>query len=186
MDDWEDNLYDYGSFGGNDVYDDVEDEDRERRDEESFGKDPDEEEDPFRGESAMEDDDMDFKPDFKQMQQLVGDKGRGTTLAPGASKRAQKAMRSAEDIITDQLRGILSSDSYSDMSENKKSSIVTTAETFKNVSLLHLETLIQALIWKMENKILDKKNFTFFVKKYNITDQISLLSYIRLVLSNSK
>lgn len=181
MDEWEENLYDYG---GDDFVDNYEDNEDRIYDEENFNREPDDEEDPFRGDLVEED--IDFRPDFKQMQQMTGDKGRGTTIAPGANKRTQKAMRSAEDVIIDQLRGVLSSDAYSGLSESKKNSLVGEAELFKNVHLLNLETLIQALIWKMEAKQLNKKSFADFVKKYSVADQISLLLYIRLSSTKSK
>jgi hypothetical protein len=182
MEDWEENLYDYGATGGDDYGDAGDDDTFGRIRDEDFGMDGDgDDDDPFRGDFTRDDEDVDFKPDFKQMQQMIGDKGRGTTLAPGASKRAQKAMRSAEDVINDQLRGVLSSDVYSNLSENKKGTIVAEAEVLKNIALLHLETLVQALLWKIENAVLNKKSFNDFVKKYGVTDPISFLTYIRLV-----
>lgn len=174
MEDWEDNMYDYMVSSGGDDYD-YEDEDGEERNKYE------DEDDPFLSDDVLKEDNIDFNPDFKQMQQMVGDKGRGTTIAPGASKRVQKSMRSADDIITDQLRGVLSSDVYSDLTDKTKNSIVSVAETTKNISLLHLETLIQAIIWKTSNIALNKKNYADFVKKYGVTDQISLLLYIRML-----
>jgi hypothetical protein len=187
MNNWEDDLYDDRGGSEFDRFDDHDSgEDEDRMADENFDGDIDpfrgemqDDEDPFRGE--IQDDDIDFRPDFKQMQQMIGDRGRGTTLAPGASKRSQKAMRTVEDTIRDQLRGVLSSDVYSGMSETKKTTILEQAESFKSIALVHLETLVQAFVWKMENKTLNKKNFADFAKKYIISDQISLLIYIRLI-----
>lgn len=172
MDDWEDNIFDYSNYPGEkDFEEDFEDFDTER-----FTED-----DPFISDDIMKEDSIDFNPDFKQMQQLIGDKNRGTTLLPGASKRAQKSMRSAEDVIKDQLRGVLSSDMYSNISDAKKNDIVSSAERLKNISLLNLEILVQALIWKMSGNVLNKKNYAEFTKKYSVEDQVSLLLYIRML-----
>lgn len=207
MEDWGEDLYEYGATGGDD-YPFASDEGGDRgpdagEDEDDMGfgfrgsEGEGDEDDPYRGDPGEERDfgggdgeDVDFRPDFKQSQQLLGDKGRGTMLAPGASKRIQKVLRTPEEVIRDQLRGILSSDVYSDLSESKKNSIVEQAELIKNVGLLHLETLVHALMWKMENKPLNKKHFGDFAKRYipvttaGGSEQVSVVTYIRLITIN--
>lgn len=139
-----------------------------------------EEEDAFK--QGEGDEDLDFTLSYKQMQQLSGDGGKGTNLAPGASEKKQKLLRTPEEIVVDQIRGILSDDLYTNSVTNvKKKGIIEYAETLKNVTLMNLEILVPAILWKINEYSLDKKNYSDFCKKYNIVDVVSLLTYIRML-----
>ncbi len=131
-----------------------------------------EDDDPFRG-GGDPDDDVDFKPDFKQMQQTT----KGDAVMQG--KKVRKAARTIEEIVADQLRGVMSS--YAGLSDSDRNEIISEAENIPGVGLLHLETLVLALLWKHQGKVLNKKNLADFSKHYKISDQISLVRYIRMV-----
>lgn len=176
MEGWEDEMYDYG--GGDLEY------------EEEFPvnyreSDDGDEYNPFEGGEAA-DDELDFKPDFKQMQQMTGDKGRGSDQFAGKGDKSKKSMRSAEDVIKDQVRGILSSENYSEITEPKKNYIVEKIESVKNSFLLNTELLVQAVIWTVEKRSLDKKTFGEYIKKYKVKDHITLLLYIRMLTIGKK
>lgn len=176
-DDWQEGMYDYDQEDR-----DLEDYDEDKDDfgdPENSDEDRGEFTDPFIGEIIN--DDLDFKPDFKQMQQATTDKGRGTTLAPGMGKRARKAMRSPEEILEEQLRGILSSDVYSEVTEPRKAQVIQDILSLHNSVLLNLEILALAMIWQIENRPLNKKNFADFTKRYDVSDNISLFTYIRML-----
>lgn len=193
MDEWEEYMYDRGGHSytweneyddGNASYhgDDNIDDDHNIEDGESEPENLSDIEDESDIFTRDIDEDIDFRPDFRQMQQLKGDKGLGTASVSTLSKNNQKAMRSAEDAITEQLRGIISSDIYSSIPENKKDMLISKAEMVKNIMLLNLEVLINSLIWlNINNKDLNKKNFAEFIKRYEVTDPVTLLTYIRML-----
>ncbi len=175
-DDWQETLYEYSHLDRDE--EEVQSEIYEGDDRsESDGGEIFEDEDPFRVD--FEDDEL--KPDFKQMQQLAGDKGLGTGAVPTIGRRAQKAMRSVEEQISDQIKGILYSDAYSDLQQNKKDVILSKAESISGVQLYNLELLIQAIMWTTLSKELNKKNLAEYVKRYDIKDAITLIAYVRML-----
>jgi len=176
-------MYDYGVTGRDLAPDDDDFEGGEMGDGDGGGEFGEgfEDEQYYREEAA--DEDIDFRGDYKQMQQMIGDKGRGTTVAPSLGKKGQKAMRTPEEVLIDQLRGVLSSAVYADISETKKNSIVEEAEKVPNATQLNLELLVPALLWKQSKFTLTKDSFSKFTVRYSIVDVISFLRYIRMLSS---
>jgi hypothetical protein len=120
---------------------------------------------------------LDFKPDFKQLSHTS--KG-GSNMVDGVSKRLQKSMRSPLEATMEQARGIISSSPYDDLSETKREKALALIEGIYNVHLYHLEILVPAAIWKVNNNSLERKNFQNYVKQYSL-DETDLLRYIRLL-----
>jgi hypothetical protein len=174
--DWEESLYDYQDILNRDEEDIV----HEMANTLDVEGENDEFDEDFNDNLVRdEDDNIDYTVDFKHLQQVSS--GRGTTAVMGIN--AQKAMRSAEETVTDQLRGILNSDLYKDLSDTKRDIIVNKAESVKNVVLLNLEILIQAILWTTLEKPLNKKTFSDFTKRYETVDAITLLTYVRYLSS---
>jgi hypothetical protein len=174
-DDWQDSLYDY--VADEDPYEDIEEID--------FDKDVDsgdEEEGRVEIIEEMYDEELDFRPGFKELQQMKADKGTRTVLAPMLGEKAQKAMRTPEEAAIDQIKGLLSANVYQSLGESKKRQIIDRIEQLQNIAMLNGEILIPSILWKVDKRTLDKKSFQAFVKTYEIADQITLLSYIRMLL----
>jgi hypothetical protein len=102
----------------------------------------------------------DLKATFKDIQRTMG--GR---LA-GAGKRAEQTARtnrSPEDMVKDQMQGVLS-DRYSHISREVRADIINTALNLDDIYVLNIEVLTTALVWKRESKKLTAANFAAFCK----------------------
>lgn len=173
MDDWQENLYDLSE--GKDEEEDF--------DIDEFGKSA--EDDPE--EYAYEDPgDLDFKPDFKQLQQLSF--GRPGADIPGFKQNIQKAMRSPEEAAVEQAYGILNSGPYIILNEHQIEVVIKKVQKVKNLHLMNMEILVAAIVWKnvglggSQPGKLDKKNLGLFSSKVAPTvGPIDLLRYIRML-----
>lgn len=179
MSEWEEDFWDPTQGVGSYDEDPYEDKDEEP-DDESFGGEPQEES--LEPDIAGRDEDIEFEPDFKQLQQTSYERGAGLKTV-GLSAGQQKAQRTPEEAAIDQVQGVLAS-SYQDLSEDKKRQIVAVAERTKNIYLLNVEVFVLAALWIDEGSVLDTKNFQNFVKIHagrSEVDQVDLLRYIRML-----
>lgn len=136
----------------------------------------------FGSEYGEPDDDIDFRPDFKQLQQVSS--GKQSEIVAGVSLRLQKSLRTPEEAAREQIMGVLGSPAFANLSEDKKKGIGELLEKVPKVHVYNVETLVLAGLWKIDNHSLDKSEFAKFYKQYLATtnaNRIDLLRYIRLL-----
>lgn len=178
--DWQEGLYEYADDEGLYVDDLGEVSDG---DEDDFimprGSMDEEDEDRIEIIEEIYDEEMDFRPGFRDLQFSKVDQKSKTD-----GKKIQKITRTPEDAAIDYIRSLLSDDNYKNLGEQKKNNVVEYIEHRLgdlNITLLNGETLIPAVIWKLDKLNLDRKQFQHFTKQYNVSDSITLLSYIRIL-----
>jgi len=172
-DDWQDDLWDYAQ--GGDLYDEDEygEEPYEKGEEETEGEEE-------TGEDFFGDEggDMEFAPDFKQLQQISFE--RRSAIGTAAPEGVQKAQRTPEEATLDQVEGVLSS-SYSEISSATRQKIILVIEKTKNVQLYNVDVLVLAAIWLAEGRELNRKNLQEFTAKYKNRSDVSSLDLVRYI-----
>jgi len=169
-DDWQDDLWDYtqdGDFNEDEYHDGDEDEKSDY-------------EETFEDDKAGSDEEIEFAPDYKQLQQISDKRTPGGDVT-GPSKGLQKAQRTPEEATLDQVEGVLSS-TYPDISSTLRHRVINVIEKVKNVYLYNVDILVLAAIWTVEGKELTKQNIKTFTTRYKTSNTIDLIRYIRVLL----
>jgi len=167
--DWQDDLWEYNQ---DTLYDEDEGEEREEED-------PDTDTFVDEVEDRGDEDDIEFAPDYKQLQQVSYER-RSALGTVGLSEGLQKAQRTPEEATLDQVEGVISS-LYSEISITLRQRVISVIEKIKGVYLYNVDTLVLAAIWTVEGKELTKKNVQEFMVKYKDRTEINPLDLIRYI-----
>lgn len=168
---WEDDIWEYTQ--GGDFYDEDQYEEEGEREEQE------DEDERAEHEIQEERDDIEFAPEFKQLQQVRFER-RAALGTAALTESRQKTQRSPEEATLDQVEGVISS-TYSNISENLHQKIISRVEKIKGVYLYNVDVLVLAVIWDVEGKELNKKNLRAFMTNYKQSSDVNVLDLIRYI-----